>query len=505
MRRLILAITLGAALTGLASTQGVAQSHLRIGLQDDPDVMDPTLARSFAGRIVFASLCDKLFDINERLEFVPQLATGHKTSEDGKTVTITLRPGVRFHDGQKFDAAAAKFSLERHLTMPGSFRRAEISSIVSVEVVDPLTIQLTLSAPFAPLIAQLSDRAGMMVSPAAAKAAGANFSRKPVCAGPFKFVERVAQNRIVVERFADYWDRSRIFFDKVTYLPIPDSTVRLANLQAGGLDLIERLAPTDMDAVRGNPKLRLATGDSLAFQSLTLNLNNGEKSNTPFGKDPRVRQAFELAIDRNVINQVVYNGEFLVGNQWVSPVNPYYQKTLPVPARDIAKAKALLKEAGVATPLTLSLMVINAPDQRQVAEVIQSMVREAGFDVKLQATEFAASLDAAQKGDFQIYLANWSGRTDPDGNLYSFHSCKGPQNNGHYCNPEVDALLDQSRATGDPEERMKLFEQIARKVLAESQSIYLFHPKLLHAHSVKLQGYKLLPDGIVRLQGVKLN
>ena len=501
MRALITAAMMTAALIGSASAQG----HLRIGLAEDPDILDPTLARSFVGRIAFASICDKLFDINEKLEVVPQLALGYTMSEDRKTVTIALRPGVLFHDGEKFDADAAKFTLDRHLTMQGSFRRSEISVVSSIDVVDPLTIKLNLSAPFAPLIAQLTDRAGMMISPAAAKAAGANFGLKPVCAGPFKFVERVAQDRIVVERFADYWDKSRIFFDKVTYLPIPDATVRLANLQAGSLDLLERLLPSDISTVRKNSRLKLTTVPELGYTGITFNLNNGEKSNTPIGKDARVRQAFGLAIDRDIINQVVFSGEYVTGNQWVSPTSPYYQKSLPIPARDVAKAKALLKEAGVATPYVVSMMVPNNPEQRQLAEVIQSMVKEVGFDLRILATEFAASLTAGDKGDYQLYQIGWSGRTDPDGNFYSFYSCKGAQNNSKYCDPAVEALMDQSRTISDLTERNKLFQEVAAKIIPESPILYLYHRTWLNVHTTRLVGLRGVPDGIIRLQDVKLN
>src|SRR5580692_4334966 len=221
-----------------------AQTTLRIGLAEDPDILDPTLARTYVGRIVFAGFCDKLFDIDEKLNIVPQLALSQETSADGKEVTIKLRPGVKFQDGEPFDAEAAKFSLERHLTMQGSFRKPELASLDHVDVVDPLTIKLVLKTPYSPLIAQLTDRAGMMVSPKAAKEAGDKFGLHPVCAGPYKFVERVQQDRIVVEKFNDYWNKDNVFIDKIVYLPIVDATVRLANLKSGGLDLIERvLAP----------------------------------------------------------------------------------------------------------------------------------------------------------------------------------------------------------------------------------------------------------------------
>src|SRR5215468_1414869 len=186
MRILRLAITAAALLLPL---QANAQTTLRIGLAEDPDILDPTMARTYVGRIVFSAFCDKLFDIDEKLNIVPQLALSHETSADGKTVTIKLRPGVKFQDGEPFDADAVKFTLDRDMTMQGSLRKAELAQVDKVEVADPLTVKLLLKAPFSPLIAQLTDRAGMMVSPKAVKEAGDKFVQKPVCAGPFRFVE----------------------------------------------------------------------------------------------------------------------------------------------------------------------------------------------------------------------------------------------------------------------------------------------------------------------------
>src|SRR5438477_4760670 len=160
---------------------------LRVGLAEDPDVLDPTMARTFVGRIVFAGLCDKLLDLDEKLNIVPQLATSYEWSADNKTLTLKLRSGVTFHDGEKLDAAAVKYNLERHKNMQGSSRRGELAVVSSVEVADPATVRLHLSAPFAPLLTVLTDRSGMMVSPKAAEAAGDKFSVKPVCSGPFRF------------------------------------------------------------------------------------------------------------------------------------------------------------------------------------------------------------------------------------------------------------------------------------------------------------------------------
>src|SRR5215470_9710241 len=241
------------------ATAAPAQTTVRIGINEDPDNLDPTLAGSFVGRIIFAGVCDKLFDIDANLGIIPQLALGYEWSDGNRTLDIRLRPNVVFHDGEPFDAEAVKFTLERHLTMQGSFRRGEISVLQSVEVTGPLSVRLHLSAPFIPILAHFADRAGLMVSPKAARAAGTEFGNHPVCAGPFRFVERVAQDRIVLERFPQYWNASEIHIDRVVYQPIPSSTVRLANLQAGALELSERVLPTEMAAIRRDSRLRLVS------------------------------------------------------------------------------------------------------------------------------------------------------------------------------------------------------------------------------------------------------
>src|SRR5919106_3708355 len=201
------------AFLALSALSAVAHSQtLRIGLAEDPDILDPTMARTFVGRVVFAGLCDKLFDLDEKLNVVPQLATSYQWSSDNKSLTIKLREGVTFHDGEKMDAQAVKYNLDRHKNMKGSNRRGELAVVSSVDAVDPSTVRINLAAPFAPLLAVLTDRAGMMVSPKAAEAAGEKFGAKPVCSGPFRLVERIAQDRIVVERFPNYWNKGQIHF-----------------------------------------------------------------------------------------------------------------------------------------------------------------------------------------------------------------------------------------------------------------------------------------------------
>jgi peptide/nickel transport system substrate-binding protein len=480
-----------------------AQTTLRIGLAEDPDILDPTLARTYVGRIVFASFCDKLFDIDEKINIVPQLALSHETSADGKEVTIKLRPGVKFHDGEPFNAEAAKFSLERHLTMQGSFRKPELAALDHVDVVDPLTIKLVLKAPFSPLIAQLTDRAGMMVSPKAAKEEGDKFGLHPVCAGPYKFVERVQQDRIVLEKFADYWNKDNVFIDRIVFLPIVDATVRLANLKSGGLDLLERLLATDIKAVQADPKLKLSTAIELGYQGVTLNIGN-DKAKGPLSKSAKVREALDLSIDREAINQVVFNGEFKPGNQWVNPDHPYYQQAFPLRPRDVAKAKALLKEAGVTPPVNVDFMVPKGAETEAVAQVIQSMAAEAGFDMKIRVTEFATSLKQAEAGEYQAFMLAWSGRIDPDGNSYVFLKTGAPQNYSAWSNAEADKALDGARLVTEQAKRKAIYENLTKVALEEHPILYIYHRRILIAHTTKLEGYKQMPDGLVRVIGLKL-
>jgi peptide/nickel transport system substrate-binding protein len=502
MMILRLAVAAAALLLSLG-TGALAQTTLRIGLAEDPDILDPTMARTYVGRIVFAAFCDKLFDIDEKLNIVPQLALSHKTSADGKEVTIKLRPGVKFQDGEPFDAEAAKYSLERHLTMQGSFRKPELAALDHVEVVDPLTVKLILKSPFSPLIAQLTDRAGMMVSPKAAKAERDKFGLHPVCAGPYKFVERVQQDRIVFEKFADYWNKDNIYIDRVVFLPIVDATVRLANLKSGGLDLIERVLATDIKDVRADSRLKLSTAIELGYQGITLNVGN-DKTKGALSQSAKVRQALDWSIDREAINQVVFNGEFKPGNQWVNPDHPYYQSAFPIHPRDVAKAKALLNEAGVTLPVAVDFMVPKGAETEAVAQVVQSMAAEAGFDLKIRVTEFATSLKQAEAGEYQAYMLAWSGRIDPDGNSYVFLHTGAPQNNSAWSNPEADKALDDARLVTDMTQRKAVYEKLTKLELEDEAILYLYHRRILIAHTTSLEGYKQMPDGLVRVVGLKL-
>lgn len=490
--RQIGAVCLGLAL--LSSAAGAAT--LRIGINEDPDALDPARGGSFVGRVVFASVCDKLIDIDKQNDFVPQLATSWSWSPDNLALTVKLRDGVLFHDGEKLTAEAVKANLERYRTSPESLRKGELKPVVSVEVVDPETVQLRLSQPYAPLVAVLADRAGMMISP---KALGRDVTADLPCAGPFKLTERVAQDRIVVDRFPGYWNATAIKLDRIVYMPQPDTTVRLVNLQAGQLDMVERLGPTDVGTVTKNPKLKLISTPALAYYSMSINLAD---QNSPL-KDGRVRAALEASLDRTALNQVVFDGQFIPSNQFEAPHSRYWDPDHPVPPRDVAKAKTLLQEAGQVHP-SFNLLIGNSPVEQQVGQVIQSMASEAGFDIKLQAVEANALVAAARAGNYQATIVIWSGRPDPDGNVAIWLACDGFLNWGKYCNASFDALLAQARGVTDVAQRQQVYRQVVDRYLTDRPHIILYHAKWLWALSDKVSGFSPTPDGMIRPQGITI-
>ncbi|TAM90464.1 MAG: ABC transporter substrate-binding protein [Candidimonas sp.] len=479
---------------------------MRIGLQEDPDTLDPVRARTYVSRIVFTSLCDKLVDINEKLEFVPQLAKSWSWSPDNLALTFKLRDDVLFHDGTKFDAAAAKANLDRALTLKGSQRKNELASVNEVDAPDPGTLVIKVKQPDATLLAQLSDRAGMMISPktfANAEDTGA-VARDPVCTGPYQFVKRVQNDRIELKKFDKYYDAKDFHIDRLVFLPIPDTTVRLQNLRSGGLEMLERVSPSDIKEVKSDPNLVLASVTGLGYQQLIFNINNGAKGkNNPFA-NKLVRQALQLTIDRDAINKVIGFGTFTPAQQPFAPASPYYSDKFPATKPDIAKAKELLKQAGMPT-VKAEYTFGNDTITSSIAEIIQAMAAQAGIQLSLKPSEFAAMLSDSTRGDFNIEMMVWSGRVDPDGNIYNYVGCKGYFNDGKYCNEEVEKLLVKARTIPDTAQRKAVYDEAQAILQKDLPVMYLYYQPWPFVVRKQVHGFKAYPDGMIRLRGVTLS
>ena len=502
MRRWCLAAAL--LLPMAAATVGAhAAGTLRFGLDADLDTLDPARSGSYIERAVNASRCDQLLNIDPALTIVPELATAWEWSEDRLALTLHLREGVRFQDGAALDTAAVRANLDRYRSAPYSFRRNELKPVTDVEAVDALTVRIRLSAPYAPLLALLANRSGTMLSPRVLDGGMDAVAANPVCAGPFTLAERVAQDHITLQRFPGYWNAGAVSLDRIDFRIMPDSTVRLVNLRAGRLDIVNRLAATDVPAVEAGAGLRVAQSPSIGFELLSFNLAHGPAADQPFGRDVRIRQALAMSLDRAGINQVVFEGRFIPSNQMEVPGSRYWDPAHPLPPRDLPGAKALLAAAGVPHP-KLTLSVVNTPTDKQVGEVIQAMAAEAGFEVTLRTGESVTLTDAAMRGEYEATMAIWSGRPDPDGNTSIWMRCGAPLNWTGRCNPALDAALDAGAAAPDEAGRIAAYRRAGDLWMEDLAYLPLYHFTWFWGLSRKVEGFTPRPDGLVRPVGLSL-
>ena len=492
-----------------SSAGPTAGGEVVVSAFEDADTLDPTFSGTAGTRIVLTNMCEKLYDLDETGAVVPQLAAAAPTV-DGLDMTIKLRDGAKFNDGTAFDASAVVKSLERHRTHPESKRAGELGSIASVTAADPSTVKITLSKPDSSLVGALSDRAGMILSPAKLDELGDDFTNFPVCVGPFKFVERVVGDHTTLERSTDYYDAEHVYLDKITIKPIADETIRSANLKSGDLQVVDRLATTDVAAFKGDPQFVVVDRTSNAYSSLNVNIANANGMDGAPGavsnplSDAKLREAFDLSIDRDQINQIVYTGLQLPGCGPLTPASSYFSDP-GCPKRDIERAKTLVAESGVKTPIHVGLNMQATPVNTRLGELIQTEAAEAGFEVELIPLDNATAFQNQLDGKFDLSLGRWSGRVDPDGNIYRFHHTTGSDNYARVSDPKIDELLDRARTEFDLATRKATYDEVIKLIIARRNVITFQHEQLYSAHTAKLQGSQLFADGMPRLSHAYLS
>lgn len=476
------------------SNSDTSKDTLVIGLDDDPPQLDPHLSSAAVDRQTYQSLYNKLLDIDENLNIIPELAKSWVASSDGKTYTFELEQGVLFHDGEPFNAEAVKFNFERMLDPDlGSPRRAEVNLIEEINVVGEYTVEVKLSAASSPFLSGLTDRAGMMVSPKAVKELGDDFSNQPVGTGPFKFSERVRSSHIELVKFDDYW-RDLPEFDKVIIRPYSDENVRVTNLISGELDIINRIAFKDIESLKNNSDITLSQVDSLGFQGIHFNI---EKA--PFN-NKKLRQAINYAIDRKAIAKVVFHDGVIPAVGGISPVSWAYTN-FESGDRDLEKAKQLLQESG-AENVSFTLTMAPRPTEELIAQMVQNMLGEIGITVEIEMVEFGTILEKLANSDFDAVRLGWSGRIDPDGNLYRFYKTGANNNYTGFSNERVDELLELGRTESDTQERIKIYEEINQIIWDEAPYINLYHEIDFKAYKSNVNGFKHIADGMIRTETI---
>jgi peptide/nickel transport system substrate-binding protein len=504
---LALVATAGAATRG-GSTNAVKNGGtLVVGMANgEPDALDPTLARTLSGREVFLTFCEKLYDLNAQAQIVPQLASALPTiSKDKLTVTIPLRKGIKFNDGTPFNADAVVQTLQRDLTLKGSARASEISPIDTVTANGPSTVVIHLKAAYSPLTAQLADRAGMIMSPAQLNKLGDKFATDPVCVGPFNYDSRVAGDSITVTKSQFYYNKKNVHLDKIVFKVENDAAAAAAALKAGDLQALDATDSTQLAGVKADKSLTVVKQTGLGYQGLTLNIGNKNgllkgysNVGTPIAASTDLRKAFEMAINRAQMNTVVFGGTVLPGCTPISPSSSWYDPSIKCTPYNPTQAKKLVQQSGVADP-TVHLMVPTGTAALRQAQFMQAEEAAVGIKVVIDSTDFVTSLSKADAGTYDTFQIGWSGRLDPDGNIYQFVATTGSQNDSGYSNPRLDLILNNARKAATQKARQTLYRAAQKIILADRPLIYLYHPVTRAGLSAKLTGVRMYPDTLTRV------
>jgi len=507
-------LALGAALA--PATAQTPEGVLIVGQIAEPKSLDPAAVTAVNDFRILVNLYEGLVRYKPgTLEVEPQLATDWTISDDGTVYTFTLREGVTFHDGTPFDAAAVKFNFDRMLddTHPyhdtGPFPLAFFfSAVKETTVVDPMTVRFTLSEPYAPFLSNLAYPTGLLVSPAAVEAHGADFGRNPAGTGPFTFAEWRSNEAVVIERNDDYWG-DPAGTDAVVFRPITDANTRVAEMLAGGIDLMVEVPPTSLGQFRGEGfEIVEQAGPHVWF--LILNAKEG-----PFA-DVRVRQAANYAVNKEAIVNDVLEGTAEVAAGPIPPAFAWaYNDALAPYPHDPEKARALLAEAGMEAPEVTFYVTEGGSgmlDPVAMGTAIQADLAEVGFDVTIETYEwntFLGEVNPGLEGKADMAEMAWM-TNDPDTLPYlalrtDAWPDRGGFNSGYYSNPEVDALLEEARTATDQNRRAELYREMQAIVQQDAPWVFVANWKQNAVTSDRVGNFTLEPSFLLHLQDVVKN
>lgn len=505
-----LTLAMGAAMPALAQTP---PNVLFVGQIAEPKSLDPHAVTAANDFRILANIYDGLVQFKAgTLEVEPALAESWEISGDGLTYTFKLREGVAFHDGTPLTADAVKFNFDRMLKEDHPFHDTGpfplaffFSSITEIEAPDELTVVMTLSEPFAPLLANLATPTGYIVSPAAVEESGKDFGRAPVGTGPFKFAEWRSNELVAVEKNADYWGGAPTL-EAVVFRPITDANTRTAEMLAGGLDVMVEVPPVSLSEFENdNYKILQTAGPHLWF--LILNMKEG-----PF-TDKLVRQAANYAINKEALVTDILEGTAEVAAGPTPPAFGWaYNEALEPYPYDPEKARELLAEAGMESPGVTFFVTDGGSgmlDPVAMGTAIQADLAAVGFDVKIETYEwntFLGEVNPGLEGKADMAEMAWM-TNDPD--TLPFLTLrteawpdKGGFNSGYYSNPEVDELLNKARVSTSQEERAELYKRMQEIVVEDAPWVFVANWKQNAVTTANVKGLELQPSFLLELDNV---
>lgn len=502
-----LGYVLAALVLLLAAAPGWAQSKgpksggtLTIGTEADPSTLDPLRIGSYAERQYANAIYDTLLEVDTSGRIVPHLASSYEVSADGKTYTLKLRQGVKFHDGTPFDAEAVVFNLNRVRDPKNACRcLGNVTAVNSVKALDSQTVEIGLNTPYVSFPAILADTAAMIASPTALKANPTGFGNEPVGTGPFKLSSWTKGARFIAEKNQEYWKAGRPYVDKVEFRGLQNSETREATMRSGALDIVVQPTPKFIAAAKRDKKYVVLEPAGFGTFFLALNVKHPDLG------DVRVRRALAHATNRDLLLKTVFQGLYKPATTPFGYGFPGLAQVKDYPEFNPGKAKALLKEYG--KPVTIALMGDNTPFNQLVIQAVQQMWQGVGVKVELKAFDQARLIQNMLTHDFQSALFRWSGRPDPDLNVYGFfHSTIAARatsaNYGQYANPEMDKLLDTGRQESDPAQRLVIYDRVSQLLAKDLPYIFLGYVAGPLISTPKVRGILPVPDSIIRVAEV---
>jgi peptide/nickel transport system substrate-binding protein len=493
------------------ATSGRYGGVLVVGLsRGAPGSLDPTFLSNVSTVEVLRTICQRLYDFDARSRVVPELAAQLPTiSPDKLTYTIPLRQGIEFNDGTPFNAQAVKATIERDIKLPRSSRAGDYQPVISVTAPSRYTVVITLSSPYTPMTKVLASADGVIMSPTQLEKLGDNFGTDPVCVGPFMFENRDVNYSVTVVKSPYYYRRRDVHLDKVVYMAETDANAAVATLRAGGLQALDSIPSTSVSTLEHAEGLRVMHAESLGFVAVFVNMGNTHgigslpygTANNALASSPKLRQAFEEAIQRKTLNRVVFGGRELPGCTPVSRASPTFaalDEGIKCTPYDPAGARKLVAASGIANP-TVHLLTPNQSEMLRLATFIQAEERAVGIDVVIDSTDMATGIALTNQGKFDAYLGSWSGSPDTDRQFFQFLATKGSLNRSGYSNPRLDTILANARMATKDKKIASLYRAAQRIILADRPMIYLYHPIVYAAVAANVSNVQLPFDLLLRV------
>ena len=470
----------------------------------DPLSFDPHITGNLQGRAATRAIHDTLLRVDTNGRLAPGLVESWEQPDD-RTFILKLRANLKFHDGTALDAAAVKYNIDRirdpKVAANGGIRQGEITTLDTVSVVDARTVKLALKSPFAAFLFPFTDVTGSIGSPAAFEKWGIDYGLHASGAGPFKLVDYAKDNRTVLERNPDFWESGKPYLDRIVLRPIPIDSTRLAELRSGGVDIAEALPLQDISRVREAKEIVVSEKVGYRWEYFGFNL----APDYP-GRSKKFRQAFQWAIDREALHQVAYFGTGSIGYDGILPGSPFHDPGYKPFTRDMDKAKRLIDESGISSPIVIHAPLQPDPVKQRAGQVFQANAAELGIKVEIEQIDSAGYRNTLNTGKLPIDLFGWWGyRPDPDQYLGILLQSSGSYAKyNSYASPKMDELITAERAARSEAERRKVFRDISDLMNDDAAYVPWHYGSDFKGLSPKVKGFAHSQDAIIAFQDIYL-